>query len=495
MAEEKVRKAPYNVLLIRRKTRRKVTTEERIRLHISDSRAVELLERTKVKIIESQTLILPSPSFIRVNVRVLTEGLEPKVYKLSSTIIRQPVSVTLCEIARQQRISLSSNISPNFFTGYPVRSSLRLKRTFLRGLSFRKAHVNSLLLSKRRVYLKKPSFIHARVSKAKVDIGKILAWGMSAMDRFLLEVDLGEVIFGRPLEEIGLAGSRYVGEPFIIITIGDLWYVIAELCKEIYREARGGFPKPHIISSHEELKDLISLGEKLNDRILILTEDAVEFLKKDDGRRLRSKIIMEMFSQGLGFLVLITKDKEGAKELSRLVSSKEYIYKPKVLVALGEGLNNPRKARALFSLIQQLWGIELPLEGPLKMTLSMLLAHLERRYRDFIDTNLRFNQYLYKVKPHKAEPGKESEDHLALKTFIVKYLVEKLKIPLASVETEHQIGSLIADVFVKDRGLAIEIETLYETGAAPLLKVRDSVLKYKDSEVRKIWVVLRNTMA
>lgn len=189
-------------------------------------------------------------------------------------------------------------------------------------LTFDKISINSVLaFDKRPRILKEPVFQKLNV-EIRINFDKainLLMNNTGIAGSFL--PDIGDFIFGEPFENTGLAGSRYVGEPFIILTNEDLWYVVAEISKEIYRECRGGFPKPYIITKKEELENLVSLGEKLNDRIIIIKHALDVFEKKEE---LMFKIVQEMFSEGLGFLVLVAKNKEEERRLMDLFS-RDYI--------------------------------------------------------------------------------------------------------------------------------------------------------------------------
>lgn len=493
MAKRKKKRAK-SILMIRRRVRKTVAKEENI-IHVSDSKIAKDLKEAKIKRIDTKLFVLSSLKFKEVKIEIITREIKSIIYKLNK-IATNYISLKNIPLLLNKIYSLK--ISRDFFAKYSLKSIISSgERASLNELLFNKINVNILTpIEKRSILLQKLAFEN-KVLKIRLNVEKILTLlGKNMVDDFLLpNIDIGNIVFDRDLEALGLAGSKYVGEPFIIITDEDLWYVVAEICKEIYRESRGGYPKPHIISKEEELENLIDLGEKLNDRILIIKNSLEVF--KGERKYYLDKIVMEMFSQGLGFLILPAESRDEEEKLLEWFSEGvDYIYKPKIVKALGEKLDDEEKASVLFNLMLHLWGLEIPLSGPSKLVLRRLFAELERRYKDFIDENLRFNKYLYKVKRHKIEPSKESEDHLALKVLTVKYLVEKLNISLDSIESEPQIDpkqDIIPDIYLKDRGIAVEVETLYETGASPILKIRDSILKYKNiSEVTEIWVVIRN---
>lgn len=492
----------YILLLKHRISKKSICDEENV-IHVSDSKSIESLEKSNVDRIETSFFILDFPRFSRVNVNIVDKGVKPIIFKLTPPVQNQVQIQYTYGMAYRYHIEVSKNI----FEKYKVEKSIGFwRRICLPPISFEKVYVNSILaFDKRPRTLQKLVFDYRRININLNPEGilELLMSNTSIAGNLLPEIDIGELLFEEPLENTGLAGSRYVGEPFIILTNEDLWYVVAEISKEIYRECRGGFPKPHIITKREELESLIELGEKLNDRIIVIRKALDVFGRKKesdvsggnkDDENLLSKIVQEMFSEGLGFLILVARDREEEKKLIEMFS-RDYIYKPKIIRAFGEKLNDYNKASILLNLILRMWGLKLPLNGPPRIVLRMLFSSIERKYKDFIDRNLRLNEYLYKVKRHEAEPEKESEDHLALKALTIRYLAEKLNIPLEDIEVEHQLKSGIADIYVDKRGIVVEIETLYETGSVPILKIRDTVLKYKDPSVKEIWVVIRNLPA
>ncbi|RLE88965.1 MAG: hypothetical protein DRJ67_00635 [Thermoprotei archaeon] len=111
-----------------------------------------------------------------------------------------------------------------------------------------------------------------------------------------------------------------------------------------------------------------------------------------------------------------------------------------------------------------------------------------------LDRELGYSEYLLKVRRHSA--GGESEDHLALKVLAIRNLVEREGVRLDNIESEYGLcgGRVVADVYVKSRGLAVEVETLSGAGPAPILSIRDSAMKYVEHpgcSVSEVWVVVR----
>ncbi len=303
--------------------------------------------------------------------------------------------------------------------------------------------------------------------------------------------ELTKALFNRNFDELGLR-AKYVGETIIVILPKegkfDYHYVILEICKELYREARGGFPKPYFFTSIDQLRDFLSLGEKFHDKILVFE------LEIDRLEELRSYkyAFRELFSQGLGFLVFISQNPVKLREYIELFCKP---YKPKI-VDLSDLENKIDESHVdlFYRVVKLLWKGK-PEDKPLLFLPdpSDVIAQAERDYRDAVDKLLQLGKYLYLVKRGENE----SEDHLALKILAIKHLVEVENVDAEKIETEKRLGErVIADLYAGTRGLVVEVETLYGSGSAPLLNLRDSALKYKDVPgINEIWVVLRNLPA
>jgi hypothetical protein len=89
--------------------------------------------------------------------------------------------------------------------------------------------------------------------------------------------------------------------------------------------------------------------------------------------------------------------------------------------------------------------------------------------------------------------------HVVMKILAIKELNEKYDVKLEEITCTSEVGNgVIADVYVEDRKLAIECETMLGVAPAPLLKIFDSVRKYIEDKqrlskpVEEIWVVVRN---
>ena len=297
------------------------------------------------------------------------------------------------------------------------------------------------------------------------------------------------------------ASAEYVGEPIIIILPESkyhLWYLFWIICREIYREVRGAYPEP-IVLLEKGCDFWLRSAEKLTKKIVILHE---RFIKESEEKEWFKKKLQEMFSQGLGFLIMIAENvsktekfiKELCKPYEGRVISIEAIPElshlscnlAKVL-SVGFGIHFSEISKDLEAKDK----IISVTEGEVKEYLQpdIIVARVDRIYRDFLE-ELLLSNYLAYVRRDVSEY--ESEDHVAMKVLAVKYLHERVGIEPQKIVCTREVGKIIADVYVEEKGLAVECETLLGVAPAPLLKIFESVRKYKEQPVNEIWVIIRN---
>lgn len=499
----------YQLLFKRKIKKRKKVEEYKDYVYISDN----LLKRATKSVgtsIETEVYIIELPS-TKFKLKTVENLLKSKVFKLDvlPKLFKQIRYESVFEI-KPTRYILKMKLN-NFKSLKFPPSNLQVKKFRSLPLSFSNVSVSSFVnISKKYLLASKLAFMKrkARVGINMEGIGSVLELGSTSEYGVLNKIDLG--LFVSEESKAIFGGSKYVGEPIVFVLNDDLWYFIAKLCKEIYREVRGEFPKPHIINieekeDFEEFITLVELGEKVAKDIIIirfLSNDVKPYTNNPKFKKIMKRVVNELFSQGLGFLILTVNPR--SKEASNILDELE----GKVLNEFSEfHILKLIKIKTLsievIPIIEEfmkvIYGIKKFTQKPLERGLRVIgcrIAEAERLYRDLIDDTLRFNKYLYKVKLHKVNGKKESEDHLALKALAVKNLVENYGVELSDIETEYVIGdNVVADVYVKSLNWVIEVETLFDTGAVPILKIRDTVLKYKKVPVRKIWVVIRNMPA
>lgn len=303
------------------------------------------------------------------------------------------------------------------------------------------------------------------------------------------------------------ASAEYVREPIIIILPKSkyhLWYLIWIICREIYREVKGGYPEP-IVLLERGVKDWLRIHGGISGKIVILDGEII--LDEEEAKKWFRRRLQEAFSQGLGFLILIANDVSKAKE------SVENLCKPyiariidlHVTSELGHVLNRLAKILSIgfgipYEEICETKGLKAEdrivtiIEGqPRELPqMDIMVARVDRAYRNFLNELLSSN-YLAHVRRDISEH--ESEDHIALKILAIKDLHERFNVKLEDIFCTYKVGDeIVADIYVRDKALAIEIETMLGTAPAPLLKIFESVRKYIEPPlpVNEIWVIVPN---
>jgi bifunctional DNA-binding transcriptional regulator/antitoxin component of YhaV-PrlF toxin-antitoxin module len=321
-------------------------------------------------------------------------------------------------------------------------------------------------------------------------------------------VGLLELLISEEAEKLrrflGISGE-YSGEPVIIILPEEghsLWYLFWVVCRELYREVRGSHLEPVVLLEEGEWIDQwLRFPGSFSGKVVILYE---KYVRSGEREKLFKRRLQEMFSQGLGFLIVIAEDVGGAEALIRELC-KPYIARITCIHAIPE---LDRLARMLST------GFGIPLDELRKteglkaedrITIiadgrsqefpksDIMVARADRMYRDFLDELLSSN---YLACAGRDVGERESEDHVVMKVLAIKELNEKYDVKLEKIACTSEVGDgVIADVYVEERALAIECETMLGVAPAPLLKVFESVRKYErklSKPVDEIWVVVRN---
>jgi len=308
--------------------------------------------------------------------------------------------------------------------------------------------------------------------------------------------------------------NEYIGEPVIIILPkvrdGEVWYIFWLVCRELYREIKGQYPESAIFvsypsqpysqvehSSKETDKDKTYVGlniwlklyGKISNNIVVLEDSQ---LKDKEVIRWLGRRLREAFSQGLGFLIILTDNIETTETTIRDLCKP---YKPRIIsLYLTTPISSSTFARASM-LVNLVFGIP---QDELKFrSIDEIISLADRAYREFIEDILLSNYITY-VKRDVSEH--ESEDHIAMKALAIKYLHEKENVKLEDIKCTYEVGEgVIADVYVESKNIAIECETLLGTAPSPLLKILESARKYLErklnKQVREIWIIVRNWSA
>ncbi|MDM7274678.1 MAG: hypothetical protein P3X22_000930 [Thermoprotei archaeon] len=289
------------------------------------------------------------------------------------------------------------------------------------------------------------------------------------------------------LRRLSGAFREYVGEPVIIILPEGkdrLWYLFWVVCRELYREVRGAYPRPFILLE-KGLDEWLRLYGRISGSIVVLHEKDVRVGGNREGEEWFRKRLKEAFSQGLGFLIVLAEDVIEAEGFIKELSKP---YMPRIITLRPE---SPQLLTRLAHILSSVFGV--PYEEIVKIEGDVMVARVDRAYRDLVHELLASD---YAAFVRRDVSKRETEDHVALKVLAVKDLVEKFNVKLENISSTCEMGNdVIADICVEERALAVECETLIGAGPAPILKIVESVKKYVEQATKpvgEIWVVIRN---
>jgi len=139
-------------------------------------------------------------------------------------------------------------------------------------------------------------------------------------------------------------------------------------------------------------------------------------------------------------------------------------------------------------------------DRPLGYTLDDLFRFGKMRHEEYFENLQREKGGLYVLATREHE-GEESDLHLRIKWFIVKFLSEKYKLKSLSeieksIKTEERLElNVKPDVWDSEENVVYEVETLFSEdreGRSPQRKIYESIKKYEGTSVKEINVVLDN---
>jgi hypothetical protein len=304
------------------------------------------------------------------------------------------------------------------------------------------------------------------------------------------------------------ASGEYVGEPILIVlpeSKDHLWYLFWIACREFYKEVRGAYPEPAILLNRG-CKLWLRHPGALSGKIVVLRKrDVVE---GDDKEWFRRRL-QEAFSQGLGFLIIMAEEVEETvafiKELCKpytpmivdihTVPGINYVSET-LAKTLNTGFGIPYSEVCRVDDLKMEDKVAMIVEGKLREypQLDIMVSRVDRAYRNLLK-ELLSSSYLAYIRRDVGEM--ESEDHIAMKILAVKYINEKLSVKPEKIACTFEVGDkVVADIYVEEKALAVECETVLGVSPAPLLKILESVRKYTERAITKpvneIWVIIRN---
>ncbi len=281
------------------------------------------------------------------------------------------------------------------------------------------------------------------------------------------EIDFVEFILGKG------SGKILSGKPLCIIVEkhpDKYEHIVEAICKEVYRERRGGYLQPIRVKTVDEIE--FELKAEISDQIILVEQAKYsEILKK-----VLSKL--PKIRDSLGFLILVTDKPEELEIMIRknIPTAEEYLIRIEP-TKLDENLK--------IRIVEFIKGQKLLKSYSFGEDFMKAVSEFEKVLLKFLDYNKAPNEL--KVMWHKLmakspeSPEQASEEHSAMKSFVWQYLWKKYrKIP--KLEDERGV-----DVSIDNENY--EIETLYGCGD-PIAKLTEKMEKFTRND--KIFFVLRN---
>jgi len=260
-------------------------------------------------------------------------------------------------------------------------------------------------------------------------------------------------------------------------------HTISLICRELYRIVKGGKPEPRWLSagSKEEIEEHM----KADNKIFVIDDTEYELLPDFSTKRSadlldrvkESKLfdrLNELFSQDYGFIIFHIP--KWADKFAELLNSQVDNFIPKII--------NLRPTKYMSNEMKKLvaricWGfVEVSNKGS---NFDEIFSNAEKSYYDALGEVSRNVELKHYVNPDENA----GFEHESLKLITVKALATELKREVIEllkegiIETEYNINSGRADIYVKPKNRFIEIETLYGT-EDPITKLDKVTLnKYK----------------
>ena len=273
----------------------------------------------------------------------------------------------------------------------------------------------------------------------------------------------------------------------------DSWYLLALALRELYREVKGRLPETLVFTSDHcgKFEAWLRDDGRFSKRITIIDWSC---MKSSETMKMIRGRLLETLSQDLGFIVVHAP----ANMLMKVESDIADLSAPHKLkvIRIDGYVAKELELRKLLSMLAELFNIFATMDAaiPSIASLSRIFVEADRNYKNFIYNALSSRVLAYVRRDVSEE---ESEDHIAMKTFIIDYLVREFGIKPEDIHVTYKLSEgVVSDVYVENingKKVAIECETLFGTGPAPILKIFESVRKYINSrdKVSEVWLVIR----
>jgi hypothetical protein len=299
-----------------------------------------------------------------------------------------------------------------------------------------------------------------------------------------------------PSSEGGSLGSVTPEDPVYVVVTEKLYDIVTMLCGLVYRIKKGGLPSTWV----EEKVDSEFLNRTLieRDMVMMLAKNIVEAVEKRDdldkvAEEFRERIEGIYKEKRFRFIVLKTSI-EVLDKVGKLLKEKLAHYVPKLLIYKDKKMD----VEAYELLIRACWGF---------VSSERIIVEPGKYYNECANVFQEqiksvVKQMQNKLNPLKwPKPSPTDEDwlHKALKYVVINHLLENEGIDLDSIETEYKYREGVEeppiDVYVKEKGIAVEIETLYGRGE-PAERINDLLRRYFNRGFEgQLWLVFPNQQA
>lgn len=262
---------------------------------------------------------------------------------------------------------------------------------------------------------------------------------------------------------------------------------LATICARIYQENVGGMPKPiKFRCLTNDFKNELIKWMKAEDNIFWVQLEEKDWKKLDDTDwdHILERID-ELFIQGLGFIIFNEQIKRSRFPIEH--------HTIEILDIKPQKLDYELKN----SISSMIWGF---VESKKHGTFDSVFESAKKKFEDQLEKGANETPYNSVTKRHgKESNGKESDLHLEIKVFLVRYLTKCLGLEedyyeiKNEIRVEEECSTTIPDIWVPTRSEVYEVETLFGEGNYSIKKIEDTIDKYDElPKIKKINIVLDN---
>jgi hypothetical protein len=274
--------------------------------------------------------------------------------------------------------------------------------------------------------------------------------------------------------------------PVYVIVTQELYEIITMLCALVYRiKSKEGLPSVWV----ENQVDPLFLDRTLIERDLVImsAKDIVDSFEKGyDTEKVAKKFkerIEGIYKEGRFRFIVLNTSIENLDKVVELLKVRLTRYVPKLLIY------KPKKMdpEAWGLLVRTCWGF----------VRSDKLEDYNEYAKIFQEQIKRIVEQVQDKLPGpkwpRSSPTDESELHKYLKYVVINHFIENEDIDPDEIETES--GEPPIDVYVKNKNIAVEIETLYGRGD-PSDRINELLRRYYEKEFKgQLWLVFPNQQA